>query len=148
MKKIDIAAAETRTGSRYPAPFNATGMHKLRRRLGRAAGLTQFGVNRLELPPGQWSGQRHWHSHNDEFVMVLSGQATLITSAGEELLNPGDCAGFKAGDADGHHIVNRSDSLVVVLEIGTAHAEDICDYPEIDLRGTATAYQHKDGTPY
>jgi len=148
MKKIDIDAAEARTGSRYPPPFNETGKHKFRRRLGRAAGLTQFGVNRLELPPGQWSSQRHWHTDNDEFVMVLSGQATLITGAGEEVLNPGDCAGFKAGEADGHHIVNRTDALLVVLEVGTAHAEDLCDYPDIDLRGTASTYLHKDGTPY
>lgn len=148
MKKIDISTAPTRIGSRYPAPFNETGQHKFRRQLGRAAGLTQFGVNRLELPPGQWSSQRHWHTHEDEFVMVLSGQATLITNAGEEILNPGDCAGFKAGEADGHHIVNRSDALLVLLEIGTDHAEDLCDYPDIDLRGTSTAYLHKDGTPY
>ncbi len=148
MKKIDVAAAETRTGSRYPAPFDATGKGKFRQRLGRAAGLTQFGVNRLELPPGQWSSQRHWHTHEDEFVMVLSGQATLITNAGEELLNPGDCAGFKAGEADGHHIVNRSAAMVVLLEVGTDHPEDLCDYPDIDLRATTTAFLHKDGTPY
>jgi uncharacterized cupin superfamily protein len=148
MKKIDIDKAETRTGSRYPAPFGLTGMDKLRRRLGAAAGLTEFGVNRLELKPGVWSSQRHWHSKNDEFVMVLSGEVTLITDAGQEVLRAGDCAGFKAGDPDGHHIVNASSETAVLLEVGTSHDDDVCDYPDIDMKATATTYLHKDGTPY
>ena len=148
MKKIEIDLAEVRAGSRYPEPFHLTGMDKLRRRLGRAAGLSQFGVNRLELQPGAWSGQRHWHTRNDEFVMVLSGEVVLITGAGEEVLKAGDCAGFRAGDADGHHLVNRSEALSVVLEVGTAHADDECDYPDIDMVGTPKGYARRDGTPY
>jgi uncharacterized cupin superfamily protein len=148
MKKIDIDEAETRAGSRYPAPFAATGMDKLRRRLGHAAGLTQFGVNRLELKPGVWSSQRHWHSRDEEFVYVLEGEVTLITDAGEEVLRAGDCAGFKAGDPDGHHLINRSDAMAVVLEVGTDHAEDVCDYPDIDMVATETGYVRRDGTPY
>jgi uncharacterized cupin superfamily protein len=147
-KKIDVAAAKVRAGSRYPSPFHETGMDKLRRRLGLAAGLTQFCVNRLELNPGAWSSQRHWHSHNDEFVVVLAGEVVLITGAGEEVLKAGDCAGFKAGEADGHHIVNRSDRPAMLLEVGTAHAEDVCDYPDIDLRSAAFRFHHKDGSPY
>ena len=148
MKKIEIDLAEVRAGSRYPAPFHLTGTNKLRRRLGRAAGLSQFGVNRLELQPGAWSGQRHWHTRNDEFVMVLSGEVVLITGAGEEVLKAGDCAGFRAGDADGHHLVNRSEALSVVLEVGTAHVDDECDYPDIDMVGTPKGYARRDGTPY
>ena len=148
MKKIDIDKAEVRKGSRYPAPFAQTGMDKLRRRLGDAAGLTQFGVNRLELKPGVWSSQRHWHSKNEEFVMVLEGEVTLITDAGAEVLKAGDCAGFKAGDPDGHHLVNRSDAMAVVLEVGTSHADDAGEYNDIDLKFDANGYFHKDGTPY
>jgi uncharacterized cupin superfamily protein len=148
MKKIDIAKAPVRSGSRYPPPFNATGMEKSRRGLALAANLTQFGVNRLELQPGAWSSQRHWHTHEDEFIMVLAGEVTLITSAGEEILRAGDCAGFKAGEADGHHVVNKSDATAVVLEVGTAHDEDVCDYPDIDMRATSAGYVRRDGTPY
>ena len=147
-KKIDPATAEVRAGSRYPAPFNEPGMNKLRRRLGLAAGLSQFGVNRLELNPGAWSSQRHWHTHNDEFVIVLDGEVVLITNEGEEVLTAGECAGFRAGEANGHHIVNRSDQLAVVLEVGTAHMEDVCDYPDIDLCAPGGLYVHKDGSPY
>jgi len=148
MKKIDIEAAESRTGSRYPAPFHETGMDKVRRRLGHAAGLTQFGVNLLTLRPGVWSSQRHWHTRDEEFVFVVSGEITLVTDVGEEVLKAGECAGFKAGDPDGHHLVNRSDRDAVVLEVGTDHAEDICTYPDIDMIATPAGYVHKDGTPY
>ena len=148
MKKIDIDKAEVRIGSRYPAPFGQTGMDKLRRRLGHAAGLTQFGVNRLELKPGVWSSQRHWHTKDEEFVYVLEGEVTLITDAGEEVLKAGDCAGFKAGDPDGHHLINRSDAMAVVLEIGSSFADDETEYSDIDLHAFPTGYAHRDGTPY
>ena len=148
MKKIDMAAAEVRRGSRYPAPFAASGMDKVRQRLGHAAGLTQFGVNRLTLNPGVWSSQRHWHTHDEEFVMVLEGEVTLITDAGDEVLRAGDCAGFKAGTQDGHHIINRSNKVAVVLEIGTDYEDDVCTYPDVDMVATDKGYLHKDGTPY
>ena len=102
-KKIDIAKAESRTGSGYPPPFGAPCANAYAARLGerRAA---QFGVNLLTLPPGTWSSQRHWHSHEDEFVYVLEGEVVLITNAGEERLGAGDCAGFARATRDGHHL--------------------------------------------
>jgi uncharacterized cupin superfamily protein len=148
MKKIDIEAAETRTGSRYPSPFHEACMDKTRRRLGVAAGLSQFGVNLMTLRPGAWSSQRHWHSRDEEFVFVVSGELTLVTDAGEEVLKQGDCAGFKAGDPDGHHLINRSDRDAVVLEIGTDHIDDLCTYSDIDMIATPGGYAHKDGAPY
>jgi uncharacterized cupin superfamily protein len=148
MKKIDISAAPTRTGSRYPAPFHASGMDKVRRQLGLAGGLTQFGVNLLTLKPGVWSSQRHWHTREDEFVYELEGEVTLDTDAGEEVLHAGDCAAFKAGDPDGHHLINRSGRNAVVLEIGSSLTGDEVDYPDIDLRATDAGYSHKDGAPY
>ncbi len=151
MKKIDIDTAPERVGSRYPGGYHVNGMNKVRKLLADAAGLTQFGVHRLTLQPGAWSGQRHWHSLEDEFVYVLDGEVTLITNAGEEIFRTGDCAGFKAGDPDGHHFVNTSDKPAVLLEIGTRNPEaDASTYPDIDLMvpsGTR-AYHHKDGTPY
>ncbi len=150
-KKIDIAAAPEKRGSAYPAPFHETGMGKFRKKLGDAAGLTQFGVNLLELEPGAWSAQRHWHTGEDEFVYVLEGEVTLVTNAGEEILRAGDCAGFKAGEPDGHHLINRSDKVARVLEVGTkAGANDAVDYPDIDLMipEGSRKYFHKDGTAY
>ena len=148
MKKIDKMAAERREGTGYPAPHDGPCKERVRWRLGKAAGLTEFGVNYLRLEPGVWSSQRHWHSREDEFVMVLSGEVTLITDAGEEVLRAGDCAGFKAGEPDGHHIVNRSNEVAILLEVGTAHDDDVCDYPDLDMQATDKGYVHRDGTPY
>jgi uncharacterized cupin superfamily protein len=132
--KIDIDSAPTRFGTGYPEPFASVCAGRKKWRLGDAAGLTQFGVNLLRLPPGQWTAHRHWHHHEDEFVYVLEGEVVLVTGAGEEVLRPGDCAGFKAGVADGHCLQNRSEAEAVLLEVGTRHpGGDGAEYPDIDL---------------
>jgi uncharacterized cupin superfamily protein len=150
-KRIDVNALAVVKGSGYPEPFDLPCAARLRRRLGDAAGLTDFGVNLLRLPPGTWSSQRHWHSHEDEFVYVLEGEVMLVSDSGEELLRAGDCAGFKAGTRDAHHLQNRSTEDAVVLEVGSRKtADDEGDYPDIDLyflKGDA-GYAHKDGKPY
>jgi uncharacterized cupin superfamily protein len=62
--------------------------------LGNAGGLRDFGVNLMTLPPGGWSSQRHWHSHEDEFDYLLEGELALIEDDGETVLRAGDCATF------------------------------------------------------
>jgi uncharacterized cupin superfamily protein len=151
MKKLDLAAIKLESGSNYPPPFNEPCLGPTFHRLGRAGGLTQFGVNLSRIPPGKWSSQRHWHTHEDEFVMVLEGELTLVTDSGEEILRAGDSAAFKAGDPDGHHLINRSGADAIVLEVGTSDpAHDACDYPDIDMvaKPGVEAYQHRDGAPY
>lgn len=151
-KRIDSASLNPVVGTLYPSPFDQPCRARERRKLGDAAGLTQFGVNLLRLPPGAWSSQRHWHTESDEFVCVLSGEVTLVTEAGEEVLGAGDAAGFKAGDRDGHCLQNRSGADALVLEIGTRMANDAADYPGIDMLapagGKPAVYTHRDGTPY
>ena len=149
--KIDISTAPTRFGTGYPPPYDAACAGRRRWKLGDAAGLTQFGVNLLRLPAGQWSSQRHWHTAEDEFVWVLEGEVVLVTDEGETIMRPGDCAGFKAGEPNGHQLQNRSDQEAVLLEVGSRRpGEDGGAYPDIDLMLTPgeTQYRHKDGTPY
>lgn len=138
-------------GSIYPAPYDQKCAKRERRRLGDAAGLTQFGVNHLKLPPGSWSSQRHWHVVGDEFIYILAGEVYLVTDGGEEILRAGDAAGFKANVPDGHCLQNRSNQDALILEIGT-RAEDPPTYPDIDLVpqgvGKNRYYTHLDGTPY
>ena len=152
-QRIDVAAVAAVMGSLYPPPFDQPCRNRERRRLGDAAGLSKFGVNLLRLPPGSWSSQRHWHSHEDEFVYVLAGEVTLVSEAGTEVLRAGDAAGFKAGDPNGHTLQNRSAADVLVLEVGTRAAQqDVTIYPGIDLvapaGGVPATYTHRDGTPY
>lgn len=151
MPKIVVADAPPRNGIRIPAPLNEPLRDRHKVRLGDAAGLSQFGVNLLRLPPGKWSSHRHWHSDEDEFVYVLEGEGVLVTDEGEQVMRAGDCAGFPAGAPNGHHIQNRSASEVVLLEVGTRLLDkDSVTYVDIDLllpkRGGV--FTHKDGTPY
>ena len=151
MPKIDIETAPTGHGTSYPDEFAGPCKPRRRWRLGDAAGLDQFGVNLLHLPGGAWSSQRHWHSAEDEFVWVVEGEVVLVEEDGETVLVAGDCAGFKAGVANGHKIENRSDREAVLLEVGSRRpTEDACDYPDIDmiLPKGADRYFHRDGTPY
>jgi uncharacterized cupin superfamily protein len=147
--KIDVATAAERIGSSYPAPYDEPCRQRSYRRLGDAADLTQFGVNLCRLPPGAWSSQRHWHLREDEFLYVVEGELTLVTDAGEELLRAGDCAGFKAGARDGHHLQNRSARDGVFLVIGTRDPEDGGEYSDLDMTfSNRHGYRHKDGKPY
>jgi uncharacterized cupin superfamily protein len=150
-KRLDLSTLPVHTGSRYPAPFDLPCAARARQRLGDAAGLTDFGVNLLRLPPGAWSSQRHWHTAEDEFVFVIEGEVVLATDSGEEVMRAGDSAGFKAGVKDGHHLQNRSAHDAVLLEVGSRKtAEDEGDYPDIDLRFLKGrgGYVHKNGKPY
>ena len=151
-KRIDPTTLVPVIGTLYPPPFDRPCRARQRRKLGDAAALTQFGVNLLTLPPGAWSSQRHWHTESDEFVYVLSGEVTLVTDGGEEILRAGDAAGFKAGDANGHCLQNRSSVEARMLEIGTRMASDAAHYADIDMVSPAGAkpalYTHGDGTPY
>jgi uncharacterized cupin superfamily protein len=149
--KIDIDAAPTRLGTSYPDVFAGPCAQRVKRRLGDAVGLTQFGVNLLRLPPGQWTAQRHWHHHEDEFVYVLEGEVVLVTDAAEQTLTAGDCAGFKAGEEDAHHLQNRSDREAVLLEVGSRHPSgDGAEYPDIDLvlPVGGKGWRRKDGSAY
>jgi uncharacterized cupin superfamily protein len=148
-KKIDLAKAPTISGTLYPPPFDEPCRLRHRVRLGDAAGLTQFGVNLCTLPPGAWSSQRHWHMKEDELIYVVSGEVTLVTDEGEEILRAGDAAGFKANDANGHTFQNRSGKDVVLLEIGTRFEDDVAFYSDIDMKTSPEGdYLHRDGTPY
>jgi uncharacterized cupin superfamily protein len=148
-RKIDIETVPVSAGSRYPEPFDAPCRDKIRRRLAKAAGFKRIGINLLELQPGAWSSQRHWHSQAEEFVYVIEGDVVLVTEGCEELLHTGDCAAFRPGDADGHHLQNRSDKPARVLEIGSGFMpDDETYYPDIDMRASASGYFHKDGKSY
>jgi len=148
-KRIDAASVAAVIGTMYPPPFDEPCRNRERRRLGDAAGLKQFGVNLLRLPPGSWSSQRHWHSHEDEFVYVLSGEVTLVSDSGTELLRAGDAAGFPGGVADGHCLQNRGHEDCVMIAVSAGDTDkDYGEYPDIDLRFSGDGYLHKDGTPY
>ena len=149
---LDPVNLKPRIGASYPAQFQALCAAREKRALGDPLGLTNFGVNLVTLKPGSGSAERHWHSRQDELVYVLEGELPLITDAGEQVLGPGMVAGFPAGVADGHQVVNKGTSDARYLEIGDRTAGDEVAYPDIDLAGKsvdgAFRFFAKDGTPY
>jgi uncharacterized cupin superfamily protein len=151
---VEAAAAPLRAKpSNYPEPFFSRMNRREKRPLGDLFGLATFGVNLTRIKPGGESALRHAHSRQDEFVYILEGEATLVTDAGETVLRPGQCAGFKAGTGDGHHLLNRTTSDVVYLEIGDRTAGDEGSYPDDDIQAALGEdgrwrFTHKDGRPY
>jgi uncharacterized cupin superfamily protein len=150
MPKIDLATVAKRVGSFYPAPFDQPCATRIRQRVGNAGGLVDFGVNLMVLPPGAWSSQRHWHSHEDEFVYIISGQVTLVEDQGKTLLGAGDCAAFPKGTGNGHHLINHSDAVATYLEIGSRHMDDLTMCADIDMMSFNRdgQFTRKDGRPF
>lgn len=150
MPKIDISSVPLQQGTGYPPEFATKSVGRLRQRLGDAATLTAFGVNLTQLPPGNWSSQRHWHSHEDEFIYVVRGELVLIEDEGETLLREGECAAFPQGSGNGHHMINRSNTVAIYLEIGSRHRDDVTMCSDIDLMSANSdgRFLHKNGAPY
>jgi uncharacterized cupin superfamily protein len=148
----DPASVHVRTGSTLPEQFRNAIAGRRKRRIGDAVGIKQFGVNLVELGPGDMSSQRHWHEVEDEFVFVLDGELTLITDEGEQILTAGLCAGFPAGKASGHHMINRSARPARYLEVGTRVKNDVVHYADIDLHlkvvDDAEHWTDKKGRPH
>ena len=152
MPKIDIDKVPVDVSTGYPPQFRKEIDGRSRKRLGNAAGLTQFGVNICTVKPGAQSSQRHWHETEDEFVIVLDGEVVLVEDGGETVLKRGEAAAWKAGATNGHTIVNKSGRDALVLEIGHRAPRDKVTYPDIDMLfhrdGDKRTYTRKNGEKY
>ena len=139
-------------GSDYPTPFNEPCKERSNRNLARVFELSKIGVQLFTLPPGAWSSQRHWHTHEDELVYVLEGEPTLVTDEGDVKLAPGDYVGFRAGVADGHHVVNRANVPAKFLAVSNQDPLDDALYSDIDMqicnRASGGTYSNKKGESY
>jgi uncharacterized cupin superfamily protein len=149
MPKLDLESLPQTNLTGYPSPWREEMAKRLYRRLGPVSGLSDFGVSHVTLEPGGVSSQRHWHEGEDEFVVMLEGEAVLEEDCGESLLRAGDCAAFPKGVANGHRLVNRTDARCVFIAVGRFAASD-CHYPDIDLHldGASSRFTRKDGTAY
>ena len=149
---LDPMSLTPRTGSGYPEPYRSRVVPREKRQLGNALGLTKIGINHTTLPPGKESSMRHWHTHEEEFIYMLSGEVVLRTDAGEQTLTAGMCAGFPLGTTDGHHLVNRSSEPAVYLEVSNRDPADESLYSDVDLRYNAPdargIFTRKDGSKF
>ena len=152
MPKVDIAKVPVKSGTFYPAQFQAECKGRHKQALGDAIGLTQFGVNITRIEPGQTSALRHWHEQEDEFIYMLEGELVLAENDGEIVLKAGDAAGFKAGSGVAHRLINRSNRDAVYFEVGTRAKTERVHYPDVDLElvrdEKGRRYQRRNGEPY
>ncbi|MEO7179073.1 MAG: cupin domain-containing protein [Allosphingosinicella sp.] len=149
MPKLDLESLPRTNATGYPSPWREEMAKRHYRRLGPVSGLTDFGVSHVTLEPGGISSQRHWHEEEDEFVVMLEGEAVLEEDGGETMLRAGDCAAFPKGVANGHRLVNRSKAPCAFIAVGALAASD-CHYPDIDLHldGATSRFTRKDGSVY
>ena len=145
---LDPKTLEPRTSSGYPEPYRSRVVPREKRALGNALGLTKIGINHTTLPPGKESSMRHWHTHEEEFIFVLSGEVVLRTDAGEQVLEAGMCCGFPLGTTDGHQLINRGSQPAVYLEISNRDPADAAEYPDVDLCYRGGAFTRKDGSQF
>jgi uncharacterized cupin superfamily protein len=149
MPKLELDAIPQTNATGYPAPFDAMVEGRWYRRLAPVAGLTLMGASHVTLAPGGYSSQRHWHRGQDELVVMIAGEAVLIDDSGETLVRAGDVLTFPAGEANGHHMHNRSGEPCVFVAISAgAGAADSGVYSDIDMVFDAEGYARKDGTRY
>lgn len=148
MPRIDLDTIEPVNRTGYPAPFNEPVAGRWQRRLGAMSGMSHLGANHVTLKPGAWSSQRHWHEGEDEFLVMLSGEAVLIEDEGETVLRPGDCVAWPAGVRNGHHLVNRSAMDCTFICFSAGDRGEGGAYSDIDMIFTRDGYFHRDGTPY
>jgi len=152
IRAIDPSTLPARSTSGYPEPFRSRCLPREKRAVGDAFGLTKIGVNLTTLPPGKESSMRHWHTVEDEMIYVLEGEVILRTDEGEQRLGPGMCVGFRAGDPNGHQLINRGDKPARYLEISNRDPADGAHYTDVDLamrkEGGRNVFMHKDGSAY
>ncbi len=152
MPKVDIAKVPVKSGSFYPAEFQAECHGREKQALGDAIGLTQFGVNIARIKPGAASALRHWHEQEDEFIYMLEGELVLAENGGEVVLKSGDAAGFKAGSGNAHRLINRGKRDAVYFEVGSRAKSERVHYPDVDLvmerDEKGRRYLHRSSEPY
>ena len=148
MPKLDLAAIPQSNRTGYPAPFDEAVACRWWRRLAPVGGLTEMGASHVVLKPGAWSSQRHWHDGEDELLIMLTGEAVLVEDSGRTLLGAGDVCAWPKGTADGHHLVNESDSECSFIAVSAGDRNGTGAYSDIDMKFDGRGYFHKDGTPY
>lgn len=132
MPKLDLDQIPQTNATGYPPVYADVVQGRWYRKLMGPTGLTDFGASHVVLKAGAWSSQRHWHEGEDELVVILDGEATLVDDNGRTPMHAGDVAVFIKNDGNGHVLINESDRDCTLLAIGKL-ALTACHYPDIDM---------------
>ncbi len=129
---LSAAAIAAMAERRMQHMFNANGV-RMTRSLSDACGMKQLGVHLVRVEPGRESTEYHTHSHDEEWIYILSGHASAEIGGRTVEVKAGDFMGFVAG-SEPHTMRNDSGEDLVYLVGGTRHGYDVVDYPRRGIR--------------
>jgi uncharacterized cupin superfamily protein len=93
-------------------------------------GAERLGYRVAHLEPGRAFCPMHWHTAEEELLIVWSGEPTLLTPRGDVKLRKGDCVAFPCGEVGAHKVRNDSSTLATIFMISNVDAGDTCFYPD------------------
>jgi uncharacterized cupin superfamily protein len=117
-----------------PEPYRA-GMD----RFGAKLGASQLGGSVYELPPGQSVCPYHYEYAEEEWLLILTGTATVRHPGGSVKLGPGDVVCFPTGPEGAHKVTNEGGETIRVLMISTVKWPAVTVYPDSDKIGAFAA---------
>lgn len=107
-------------------------------------GAAETGMSVYELPPGESVCPYHYEHAEEEWLLVVSGEPTMRTPAGEELLRPGDVAFFRRGPEGAHKITNHGEGTSRVVMFSSLKYPAVTVYPDSDKLGVYTGGDRND----
>jgi uncharacterized cupin superfamily protein len=122
---LDEIAIDAAPYAGDPAPFTATAAD-----VGRMLGAVRLGYMFGRLAPGDVYCPTHWHTREEEALLVWRGTATLRTPAGTFAIRAGDLIAFPTGPAGAHRLTNASAEVCEVLIFANIDEGDACFYPD------------------
>jgi len=99
-------------------------------RLGGMVGSKQLIFDMRQLNPGKYSFPYHFHRNSEELMYVISGEMTVRTPEGFEIIRQGQMVFFELGETSAHQFYNHSAEPCIYLDIRTNMGFDVTEYPD------------------
>lgn len=125
-ERVNLFHVELSVDADDPPRFNEVGYARIGPRIGASA----IGMTVYELPPGTSNCPYHYEVGNEEWVLVLEGQLTVRTPAGEQELGTGDVLCFPDGETGSHKVTNNGESPARIALLSTKNDPSSTVYPD------------------
>jgi uncharacterized cupin superfamily protein len=113
-------------------------------RPGPGLGATKTGLSVYEIPPGQSLCPYHYEHGEEEWLLILEGEATLRHPGGEDVLAPWDLTCFPPGPDGAHEVRNDGDEPIRILMFSDLVLPTATTYPDSGKIGIWTCRKEDD----
>jgi uncharacterized cupin superfamily protein len=103
--------------------------------LGPQVGAERLGASLYAVPPGERSVPYHWHTANEEMLIVLRGTVSLRTPEGWREVPEGAVVSFPVGERGAHQMRNDTVEEVHFLMVSELRSPEVIVYPDSDKVG-------------